>query len=76
MKRALLIGVILLVLSCDDQTIDTKTITDEYGITWGVMKSPITGKYYEVAQRNGLLSSKAGMVEISLFEYEKFINDN
>ena len=78
MKKVLLVGVILLIVvigvGCGGGQ-GVKTITDEDGVTWGVMKSPITGKYYEVAQRNGFFASKAGMVEISQSEYDEFIEE-
>jgi len=78
MKKIILIGIILCITTmalcgCHKPVV---TVVDEYGVKWGVVHSPITGNYYEVAQIDGLFTTKAGMAKIFQHEYERFLLEN
>lgn len=71
MKRIIVVVIILafivIIIGCD--SVEEATEYSISTIEWGVIKSPITGKYYEVAKGGGTLTGFMGMSEINKEEY-------
>lgn len=66
MKKVLIIGILLLLVfgfSCGSQTIN------ERGSSWGIVQSPITGRYYEVREEG----ARSAMSEVTQIEYEHYL---